>query len=112
MNKFWHDIKVITAVVFLMVSSVAVTLWIVRETRGFSSPSSEVAASNQSAAIVIYDDPNDIPYWPSIDELQWFGQTNRDGLFRKISQDDYEAQRWIWYCDMSARMTWPEEPTP
>lgn len=41
MNKFWHDIRITVTVFFLMVSSVAVTLWIVRETQYFSSPSSE-----------------------------------------------------------------------
>ena len=38
MNKFWHDIKIIVTVFFLMVSSVAVTLWIVREVNVFSPP--------------------------------------------------------------------------
>lgn len=53
-------------------------------------------------------DPNNIAYWPSIDELQWFAGTNRDGVFRKLSQDAYEARRGQWYCDMSARATWPK----
>ena len=72
----------------------------------FSSPSSEAGSRVGSG---FFPDPNDITYWPSIDELQWFAQTNRDGLFRKISQDDYEARRWVWYCDMSARATWPSD---
>ncbi len=48
MNKFWHGIKLTVVVFFLMVASVAITLWIVRETQGFSSPSSVVTVSNQS----------------------------------------------------------------
>ncbi len=75
----------------------------------FSSPSSVVAVSNQSTVTIIFDDPNDIRYWPSIDELQWFARTKPDGLFRKNSQDDYEARRWIWYCNKSARATWPSD---
>ena len=112
MNKFWHDLKIIVIVTFLMVSSFRSALWIVRELNGFSSPSSAMVVSNQSTPVVIFDDPNDILYWPSIYELQWFAQTKPDGLFRKISQDDYEAQRWEWYCEMSARVTWPEQEGP
>ncbi len=41
MKKFWHDIKILIVVTFLMVSSFRSALWIVRETQGFSSPSSE-----------------------------------------------------------------------
>ena len=74
----------------------------------FSSPSSE-AGPRVVLGSGFFPDPNDIPYWPSIDELQWFARTKRDGLFRKISQDDYEARRWVWYCDLSARATWPSD---
>jgi len=42
MNKFWHDIKLIITVFFLMVSSVAITLWVVRETQGFNAIPSSV----------------------------------------------------------------------
>ena len=42
MNKFWHDIKLIITVFFLMVSSVAITLWVVRETQGFNALPSSV----------------------------------------------------------------------
>ncbi len=45
MNKFWHDIKLIVTVFFLMVCSVAVTLWIVREVNVFSPPKSGSAGS-------------------------------------------------------------------
>lgn len=62
----------------------------------------------QSSPPQLIDDPNDITYWPSIDELQWFAQTKRDGFFRKISQDDYEARRWDWYCNSAAKDTWPK----
>ena len=106
MNKFWHDIKIIVIVTFLIVSSFRSALWIVRETQGFSSLPSG-AGMTQAVVPVLYDDPNDIPYWPSIPELQWFARTKPDGLFRKNSQEDYEAQRWIWYCNMSAKATWP-----
>lgn len=67
------------------------------------------AGMAQAAVPVLFDDPNDIRYWPSVDELQWFARTKPDGLFRKNSQDDYEARRWIWYCNMSARATWPSD---
>ena len=79
--------------------------------RIFSSPSSVVAGDESSVTIIstLFDDPNDIPYWPSIDELQWFAETKRDGLFRKNSQDDYEARRWVWYCNQSARLVWAEQ---
>lgn len=50
MNKFWHDIKILTVVIFLMVSSVAITLWIVRETQGFTSLPSGVGAEVSHAA--------------------------------------------------------------
>lgn len=49
MNKYWHDIKIIVTVFFLMVLSVAITLWIVRETRGFSSLPSSVPVPVSSA---------------------------------------------------------------
>ena len=74
----------------------------------FSSPSSGTGMT-LAVVPVLFDDPNDIRYWPSIDELQWFARTKPDGLFRKISQDDYEARRWEWYCEQSARATWPEQ---
>ncbi len=83
----------------------ALTLCVVN---AFHSSSSGTGMA-QVAVPVLFPDPNDIQYWPSIDELQWFARTNRDGLFRKISQDDYEARRWVWYCDMSARATWPSD---
>ncbi len=55
MNKLWHDIKIIVTVFFLMVCSVAVTLWIVRETRNFSSPppSVPVPAAQAGAGRII-----------------------------------------------------------
>ncbi len=75
----------------------------------FSSPSGTGAATLPGPVPVLIDDPNDIIYWPSIDELQWFAQTKRDGFFREISQADYEARRWDWYCNMAAKDTWPRE---
>ncbi len=48
MNKFWHDIKIIVVVFFLMVASVAITLWIVREVNVFSPPQSRVSAGSTS----------------------------------------------------------------
>ncbi len=48
MNKFWHDIKIIVTVFFLMVCSVAVTLWIVREVNVFSPPTSPGPAGSRS----------------------------------------------------------------
>lgn len=74
----------------------------------FSSPSSGAGAVSHDTGPVLFDDPNDIRYWPSIPELQWFAQTKPDGLFRKQSQDDYEARRWAWYGNQSALMLWPE----
>lgn len=75
----------------------------------FSPPDGPVANTlSAQAHHILYDDPNDIPYWPSIPELQWFAGTKPDGLFRKTSQDDYEARRWVWYCDQCAIETWPE----
>ncbi len=94
----------IVLVMMLAVATFSLTVCICR---AFHHPSSEVGMA-LAAVPVLFDDPNDIQYWPSIDELQWFAQTKRDGLFRKLSQDDYEARRWVWYCDMSARATWPE----
>jgi len=73
----------------------------------FSSPSSGTGLASHEAGPVLFDDPNDIHYWPSIPELQWFAQTKPDGLFRKTSHDDYELRRSEWYCNMSARATWP-----
>lgn len=109
MRKFIEDLITITAVLCLAGLTFSATVWAVREMQGFSSPSSAIAASNQSPAIVIFDDPNDIMYWPSIDELQWFARTKRDGAFRKESQDAYEARRWVWYNNLSATATWPSE---
>lgn len=43
MYKLWRDIKVIVVMFFVMVSSSAVTLWIVRETNDFSAPSGSVS---------------------------------------------------------------------
>ena len=63
----------------------------------------------QNAGPVLFDDPNDIRYWPSIPELQWFAQTKPDGLFRRISQEDYEARRWVWYGNQNAMILWPED---
>ncbi len=71
--------------------------------------SSGVGLASHDAGPVLFDDPNDIRYWPSIDELQWFGKTKRDGLFRKNSQDDYEARRWVWYGNQNAMILWPED---
>ena len=49
MNKYWHDLKMIVVVFFLMVSSVAITLWIVREVEVFSPPQSRVSADGAPA---------------------------------------------------------------
>ncbi len=49
MNKFWHDIKIIVTVFFLMGSSVAVTLWIVREIEVLHRSPPDVPASVSSA---------------------------------------------------------------
>lgn len=68
----------------------------------FSPPSKAGAHISSSIAPAYYSDPNLIEYWPTIDELQWFAETNRDGKFRKLSQDDYEAKRAVWYGDKSA----------
>ena len=106
MNKLIRDIITIITVTCLMLLTFSATLWGVREIKGFSSPSSGTGMT-LAVVPVLFDDPNDIRYWPSIPELQWFAQTKPDGLFRKISQDDYEARRWEWYCEQSARATWP-----
>lgn len=76
----------------------------------FSSPSSGAGLVSHDAGPVLFDDPNDIRYWPSIPELQWFARTKPDGLFRKQSQDDYEARRWVWYGNQNALILWPEDP--
>ncbi len=75
--------------------------------RVFSS--SGMGSVSHDTGPVLFDDPNDIRYWPSIPELQWFAQTKPDGLFRKNSQDDYEARRWEWYGNQNAMILWPEE---
>jgi hypothetical protein len=116
MNKYNISPKAYKAYKLIMVCVIAgLCLWAAYGiVKVFSSSSSVPAPAAPVGAEriivpVLFDDPNDIPYWPSIDELQWFAETNRDGLFRKISQDDYEAQRWVWYCNVSARATWPED---
>ena len=64
MNKFWHDIKIIVTVFFLMVSSVAVTLWIVREVNVFSPPESGSAGS-QSVG------PTQFTFDDLLDAIEW-----------------------------------------
>ncbi len=71
--------------------------------------SSGAGLASHDAGPVLFDDPNDIRYWPSILELQWFAQTQPDGLFRRISQEDYEARCWVWYGNQNAMILWPEE---
>lgn len=98
MTKF-QSIKALLGIVI-----VVMVTWHVKDF--FPSGTGSVS---HDAGPVLFDDPNDIRYWPSIDELQWFAQTPRDGLFGKKSQAAYEVRRWLWYCNMSARATWPRE---
>ena len=110
MNKpyIMKEYPKIILVLLLAISAFSLT---VCACRAFHHPSATGMAT--VAVPVLFDDPSDIMYWPSIDELQWFARTKPDGLFRRQSQEDYEARRWEWYCDVSARATWPiEEPTP
>ncbi len=102
MNKY-QSIKALLGIVIVIL----VTRWATLEVHDFF-PSGMGSVSHDTGP-VLFDDPNDISYWPSIDELQWFAQTKPDGLFRKNSQDDYEARRWVWYGNQNAMILWPED---
>lgn len=66
----------------------------------FSSPSSSVAASTESAATV---------YWHSVEEMQKFAGVEPDNIWGPLTDAAYRQARDRWYCDMSARATWPSD---
>ena len=89
-------LKTLLTTVIIFTTGTVIMLWLK------SSPVAGAHPTSSIRAPVIYSDPNLIEYWPTIDELQWFAETKRDGEFRKISQDAYEAKRAVWYGNKSA----------